>query len=179
MYIRGLSFSSEGGSQIYKKKLVSIKLQPPPILATKILWLPPPITDTPYLLNRLILYWNQPFWTKYTHYLWSSCDSLNFGHPKFYDPHIFLPKIYDPPVYLGLPPPPHSEENDSPLNAYWLHVINWSLKYGGVVSWFTFFSCVWHFLITSTKPSTLTLVSICWFNISSLKNRSPRSLGCI
>ena len=24
----------------------------------------------------------------------------------------------------------------------WLHVVNWSLKYGGVVSWFTFFSCV-------------------------------------
>ena len=43
----------------------------------------------------------------------------------------------------------------------WSHVVNWSLKYGGVVSWFTFFSCVWHFLSTSTRPSKLNLVSIC------------------
>ena len=62
---------------------------------------------------------------------------------------------------------------------YWSHVVNLSLKYGRVVSWFTFFSCVWHFLSTSTRPSTLTLISICSL-ISLLWNKeSPRSLGCI
>ena len=43
---------------------------------------------------------------------------------------------------------------------YGLHVVNWSLKYGGVVSRFTFLSCVWHFWSTSTKPITLTLEPI-------------------
>ena len=44
--------------------------------------------------------------------LWSSCDSLHFGHQIFYDPPIFLSKNLWPPVYLGLP---HSIENDSSL----------------------------------------------------------------
>ena len=78
------------------------------MLVSKILW--PPITDTPYPLNRLKLYRNQSFWTN-KHYLWSSCDSLHFGHQKFYDPPIFLSKNLWPPVYLG----PPSKENASPL----------------------------------------------------------------
>ena len=53
-----------------------------------------PITDIPNPLNRLKLYWNQSFWTKLTH-LWSSCDSLHFGHQKFYDPQY----IWDPPFW--------------------------------------------------------------------------------
>ena len=52
-------FFGKRGSQIYKKS-ASIKLRPP-ISATKFLW--PPITDTPSLLNRQKLYWNQSFWT--------------------------------------------------------------------------------------------------------------------
>ena len=44
--LRGLAFSLEEGSQIYKM-LASIKLQPPLFRQQK-LYDPPPITDTPY-----------------------------------------------------------------------------------------------------------------------------------
>ena len=97
-----------GEFKIYKKS-VSIKLWPP-ISATNILW-PPPITDTHYPLNRLKLYWNQYFWTKQTHCMWSSCDSLHYGHQKFYDPPIFLSKNLWSPVYLR---PPFQRECQPP-----------------------------------------------------------------
>ena len=58
---RGLTFSSEGGSQIYKK-LVSLNCDPPIRQQKFYDSPPPPITDI--LLNRLKLYWNQSFWTK-------------------------------------------------------------------------------------------------------------------
>ena len=95
----GLSFSSEGGSQIYKKS-ASIKLQPP-ISATKIVW--PPITRPPYSLNKLKLYWNQSFWTKY------KIHSVVIWLPTFWSSKILWPppfpfqKFMTPPVYLGLP----------------------------------------------------------------------------
>ena len=90
---RGLAFSLEGGSQIYKKSSL-IKLRPP-YLATKILWTPTTIRYTYNTLNRLKLYWNQSFWaflnkinTLSVVILWLP---LHFGHQKFYDPHIFSP----------------------------------------------------------------------------------------
>ena len=49
------------------------------------------------------------FLNKYTHYLWSSCDSLHFDQ-NFMTPLIFFPKIYDPQYIWD----PHSEENDNP-----------------------------------------------------------------
>ena len=64
------------------------------------LW--PPITNTPYPLNRLKLYWNQPFeQNKHTVIiLWLPYILVikNFMTPLF-----FFPKIYDHPVYLGPP----------------------------------------------------------------------------
>ena len=60
----------------------------------------------------------------------------------------------------------------------WLHVVNWSLKYG-VVSWFTFLSCVWHFWNTSTKFSSMSLVSICSLKCLLCNKKSPRSLEYI
>ena len=51
------------GREVPNLQKVSVdKTVTPPILATKNLW--PPITETPYPLYRLKLYWNQSFWTK-------------------------------------------------------------------------------------------------------------------
>ena len=88
------------------------------------------------------------------------------------------PRLHDKPLKDGVSP---SQFCSFLWNLFllWSHVVNWSLKYGGVVSWFTFFNVFDHFLSTSTMPSTLTLVSICSL-ISLLWNKkSPRSLGCI
>ena len=93
---RGLSFSLEGGPK-FTKSQHQYNCNPP-ISATKILWPPPPPPTIPYPLNRL--------------QLWSSCDSLHFGHKHYTTPLFFLPKIMTP-VYLG---PASSEENDSPLS---------------------------------------------------------------
>ena len=88
------------------------------------------------------------------------------------------PRLHDKPLKDGVSP---SQFCSFLWNLFllWSHVANWSLKYGGVVSWFTFFNVFDYFLSTSTMPSTLTLVSICSL-ISLLWNKkSPRSLGCI
>ena len=57
--LKELSFSSDGVPNLQK---VSINKIGTPISATKIY--NTSITDTPYPLNRLKLYWNQSFWTK-------------------------------------------------------------------------------------------------------------------
>ena len=72
------------------------KTATPPISATKILW--PPITDTPYPLNRLKLYWNQSFLNKI-----STLSVVILWLPTFYDHLFFFPIIYESPSIFGIP----------------------------------------------------------------------------
>ena len=75
----------------------------------------PPITDTPYPLNRLKLYWNQFFEHNKPTILWSFCDSLHFARMSsqiLWPPYFSFQKFMGP-QYIWDPP---SEENASPLN---------------------------------------------------------------
>ena len=59
-----------------------------------------PITDTPYPLNRLKLYWNQSFLNKI-----NTLSVVILWLPTFYDPLFFFPIIYESPSIFGIPLP--------------------------------------------------------------------------
>ena len=107
-YFRGYPFLRNGwGSQIYTRKSASIKLlalPPPPSLALNIFQPIPTLHLN--LLNRVNCIEINSFWTKWTHHLWSSCNS-HFGHQNFMTLFIF-PNIYDP-IYLKPLPLPLGE----------------------------------------------------------------------
>ena len=96
--LRELAFSFKGGPKFTKvgiDKTATLLFR-----QQKIFFDPPPITDTPYPLNRLNLVLKSVFLNK-----------INTLHvsvvilwlPTFYDPPVFFPKSYEPPVYLGPP----------------------------------------------------------------------------
>ena len=97
---RGLAFSSEGGrSQIYKK-MASIKLQPPYFGNKNFVT---PTTDTPYPPKQAKIVLKSVFWTKETHYLGSSCDSLHVGSSKISWPPYFSFQKCMTPQYIWDP----------------------------------------------------------------------------
>ena len=67
----------------------------------------PPITDTPYPLNMLRLYWNQSYLTNKHTICGHHVTPYILVIKNFMTP-LFLFKNLWPPVYLG---PPHSKEN--------------------------------------------------------------------
>ena len=102
MFIKGLSFSSEGGSQICKKSTLR-KFRSPHFGNNNFMTphhrytLPPKQAKfelKSVVLNKI----NTP-----SVVIWSSCDSLHFGHQKILWPPIFLSKNLWPPIYLGHP----------------------------------------------------------------------------
>ena len=95
---RRLSFSSEGGSQIYQ---VIVNKTATPLFRQQKFW--PPIINTPYPLNRLKLYWKQSFWT-------NTLSVVILWLPAFCSSKILWPPYFSfqklwPPVYLGPPIP--------------------------------------------------------------------------
>ena len=100
----GLSFSSEGVPNLQK---VDINKIATPYFDNKIFMTPHHQYTVPPKQAKVVL--KSVFLNK-IHYLWSSSDSLHFGHLKFMISLFFFPKIYDPQYIWD----PHSKENDSP-----------------------------------------------------------------
>ena len=102
----GLSFLRKGAPNFPK---VSVNKTATPYFGSKN-FMTPSITDTPYPLNRLKLYWNQSFLSKINTLsvviLWLPKLSKNLWPPYF-----SLKKIW-PPVYLG---PPIQKKKITPL----------------------------------------------------------------
>ena len=103
-FVLGAGIFWHGGSQINKKS-ASLELWPPPYFGNKF-FDPPPITDTPYPLNRLKLYWNQVFLNKINTLSVVILWLPTFCHQKFYDSPIFLSKNLWPPSIFGTQPLP-------------------------------------------------------------------------
>ena len=103
--VRGLAFSSEGGSQIYKKS-ATIKLHPPPFRQQKFYDPHHQYTLTP---KQATIVLKSVFFEQNKH---TTCGHLVTPYilviKNFMTPLFFL----TPPVYLG----PPSEENASPLS---------------------------------------------------------------
>ena len=109
--VRGLAFSSEGGSQIYKKS-ASIKL-PPPYFGNQNLMTPLSLIHLTPKQAKIVL--KSVFFEQNKHTI---CGHLVTPYilviKKFMTPLFSFPKIYDPPQYIWDPPP--SKENASPQN---------------------------------------------------------------
>ena len=112
---RGLSFSSEGGSQIYKKS-ASIKLQPPPPFRQQKFYDPHHRYTLPPKQAKIVL--NSVFFNKINTQMQTNVVILWL--PTFWSskilwlpppPHFSFQKFMTPSIFGT----PHSEENDSPL----------------------------------------------------------------
>ena len=103
MGLRGLSFSSAGGSQISGKS-VSIKLRPPLFWQQK--FYDPPIGDTPYPPKQAKIVLKSVFLKQNKHTI---CGHLVTPYilviKNFMTPLFFFPKFYDPPSIFGTPLP--------------------------------------------------------------------------